>query len=382
MAVEAPDTETYRLRRSADDFYARSLLGPVFYVTAWGLVLAASNYRERFGWLVAAPALVFLALGIARHVHRPPPPAASAAELRRWASAHWLTVHPLSALWGAVPAFVGVMEAHPDDAILIAVLATMAFCTAMSHAFAMSPWHARLSMLLLSAPPIAVFLARDELFGTGTTLGFYVLYLMANLRRTSKEYAHQLDTEVELLRSRAEVAQLSLTDSLTGLPNRRSYDVVWPQASSAAVRQDQPLSLLVLDLDHFKAINDRHGHLAGDACLQHFATILKQQISRESDFIARFGGEEFIALLPGIDSAEAKAVAERVREQVARSPCHFEALELLLTVSVGVAAVERGQLDTSRTFKHADEACYAAKKNGRNRVEVWVGPSAAALAVS
>jgi diguanylate cyclase (GGDEF)-like protein len=316
--------------------------------------------------------VIFAGLYLSRYRHKVPPDDASDGEFTRWTRHHWRIVHLGSVLWGGIPAMVGALEQVATNVILVAVLAAVAFATAGSHTFATHPLNARVTLLIQFVPLIVTFLAHAGLRTAGVTLAFYLAYLMVNVRRTSAEYEHMVQTEADLLRSRAEVAQLSLTDQLTGLPNRRSYEVVWPQASSAAVRQQQPLAVLVLDLDHFKTINDRHGHLGGDACLKHFAFVLRQQLSRESDFIARYGGEEFIAVLPGLTTAEAFEVAERVRVQLEATPCHFEGSEIRLTVSVGVAAIEApGALDAGQTFKRADEAVYAAKKQGRNRVVAW-----------
>lgn len=374
LSAELARVDTYRLRRSVRDLYGRALVGPVFYLLAWLLLLPVSDgVRSASGW-AAVPALVFCGLWWARYRHRPPGEDADAAALERWSGVHWRIVHVGSIFWGTVPALVGWLERRPDSAILIAALSTMAFCTAASQAFAMHPGRARVTIFFLMAPGVTVFLSLGELRSTGVTLFFYSLYLLANLRRSATEYGHQVDTEVELLRSRAEVALLSVTDPLTGLPNRRNYELVWPQASSEAVRQQAPLGLLVLDLDHFKRVNDRLGHLGGDACLRHFAGLLRQQFRRESDFIARIGGEEFIVILPGTTAVAAQGLAEELRALVAATPCRFGAESIELTVSVGVAALEApGQLDPAVTFEHADAACYVAKKAGRNRVELWAG---------
>ena len=372
LSVELARIDTYRLRRSVRDLYARALVGPLFYVVAWVLLLLVSDYVRRAGWWVVTPALVFCGFALARYRHRTPGEDASAERLERWAREHWAIIQLGSLCWGAVPALVGYLERKPDSGILIAALSTMAFGTASSQAFAMSAARARLTLLLLMAPGVAMFLSVDELRATGVTMFFYALYLVANLRRHAAEYAHQVDTELELLRSREEVALLSLTDELTGLPNRRNYEVVWPQASSAALRQQQPLTLLVLDLDHFKTVNDQHGHLGGDACLRHFAGLLRQHFLRGSDFLARIGGEEFIVLLPGSTAEAARAQAEELRALVEKTPFPFGGQDISMTVSVGVATLEAPNVDPSVTFEHADAACYAAKNAGRNRVETWL----------
>ncbi|MFZ5445029.1 MAG: GGDEF domain-containing protein [Myxococcota bacterium] len=358
--------DTYPLRRRSGDLFERSLVGPIFYVLASLLLLAVSDYWSRWGAWSLAPAGFFLATWAARVRHRLP----ADDDLPRWTRRHWLIIHTGSLAWGLVPAFVGWNEARPDSAILVASLSTMAFCTATSHSFATHPSHARVTMLLLFLPGVTVFLlAAAELRSTGLTLFVYGFYLLANLRRSAREYERQLETEVALLRSRAEVSALSLTDALTGLANRRGYEQAWARVASTSLREGRPVALLVFDLDHFKQVNDRRGHVGGDECLRHFATLLRGEFRRDSDFLARLGGEEFIALLPGLDEAAARARAEALRQKVQATPCRFDGVEIPLSVSGGLAMLDVAAPDS--TFKRADAACYAAKDAGRNCIVAW-----------
>ncbi|HEY0883614.1 MAG TPA: hypothetical protein VGD87_18915, partial [Archangium sp.] len=231
MPSSSVPIDTYRLRRAARDFYARALVGPAFYVFAWGLILLASDYASRFGAIVVGPFFIFAGLYLSRYRHKVPPEAATDDDFTRWTRHHWRIVHIGSVLWGGIPAMVGALEQVPTNVILVAVLAAVAFATAGSHTFATHPTHARVTLLTQFLPMILVFLSHAGLRTAGITLAFYLVYLLINVRRTSAEYEHMVQTEVDLLSSREEVAELSLTDALTGLPNRRSYEVVWPQAS-------------------------------------------------------------------------------------------------------------------------------------------------------
>jgi diguanylate cyclase (GGDEF)-like protein len=364
-SVEIAHLDTWQLRRRSQDLYARALVGPVFYVMAWLLILSVSDTVHRWGWAAGAPVLVFAAFWWARSRHRLPPDDAPSEAFTRWTREHWLLISAGSLAWGAVPAFVG-WEAKLDNVVLVTALSTMAFCTATSQSFAMHPWPARASIVLLMLPGVVVFVwPGSELRSTGVTLFLYSLYLLANLRRSAAEYARQLDTELALLRSRAEVAKLSLTDPLTGLANRRHYELVWERVASAAQRQQSPLAVVMLDLDHFKRVNDDHGHPCGDACLRHFAELLRQHFRRDADFLARLGGEEFVVVLPGVTAASALEFSEQLRGAVAANPCLYEGRSISLTVSGGVAE------GVETTFERADAACYAAKAAGRNRVEAW-----------
>ena len=166
-----------------------------------------------------------------------------------------------------------------------------------------------------------------------------------------------------------ELKQRASTDVLTGLANRRKLDEVLNLEWNRAMRAGMPLSLLVIDVDYFKAFNDRHGHPGGDAALRIVAGALALNIRRPTDFVARYGGEEFVAVLPETDLEGARAVAEKIRAAVQALPLFTDDTQPL-TVSIGVA-VRTVQADDSleSLFKAADEALYNAKSNGRNRVE-------------
>jgi diguanylate cyclase (GGDEF)-like protein len=164
---------------------------------------------------------------------------------------------------------------------------------------------------------------------------------------------------------------ISVTDGLTGVANRRRFDEVLQTEWRRNARQRSPLSLLILDLDHFKQVNDVRGHLCGDACLVTAAQICKARVAREGDLVARYGGEEFVVLMPHTDEAGALALAENIRRSIEEHPmtCDTGAEPLHLTTSVGVACcVPDLAADPEKLIRRADEALYEAKGGGRNRV--------------
>jgi diguanylate cyclase (GGDEF)-like protein len=165
--------------------------------------------------------------------------------------------------------------------------------------------------------------------------------------------------------------RLSDYDWLTGLPNRRKFDLAWEAEWRRAARQGLPLAVAMLDVDFFKAYNDYYGHPAGDDCLRRVAHILETSLRRSCELIARYGGEEFIAILPGLDAAEACETAERIRLAVeAQAIPHAKGIAAgVVTTSIGVAArtPQPGE-DPERLPKEADAALYHAKRQGRNRV--------------
>ena len=165
----------------------------------------------------------------------------------------------------------------------------------------------------------------------------------------------------------ADLARLAREDALTGLPNRRAFDEALQREVARAERSAGRLSALALDVDHFKRVNDAHGHAAGDAVLAAVAARAASAL-RAGDLLARRGGEEVAALLPGADLAAAAEVAERIRAAVAGAPIPAGGRPLTVTVSLGCAALEPGESGTL-LLARADARLYAAKAGGRDRVE-------------
>lgn len=169
-----------------------------------------------------------------------------------------------------------------------------------------------------------------------------------------------------LQRHQASTTALATLDSLTGLPNRRSFDLLAAQALQEALRDRVPLVALLIDLDHFKALNDTHGHLAGDEVLRQFAQVLQGSL-RQSDIICRWGGEEFIVLLREANGRQAIEVAEKIRRRTEQLTFNYEDQPLRLTTSIGLGNLQPG--DTLHDLlTRADRALYRAKQAGRNRV--------------
>ena len=190
----------------------------------------------------------------------------------------------------------------------------------------------------------------------------------AALARISKHTA-ELEREVaEREAAQAQLVELATTDSLTGLRNRRYFMETASQEFERARRYQTPLSLLMLDADHFKSINDRYGHPVGDEALKALAEHGRRQL-REVDLFARMGGEEFAILLPQTDFTAARAVAERLRQTIAEQLVTAEGNLVHFTVSIGLAQLEASTTNLDDLLRQADAALYQAKENGRNRVE-------------
>lgn len=170
----------------------------------------------------------------------------------------------------------------------------------------------------------------------------------------------------ELAEANAAIAQMMRTDPLTGLANRRFLEEAMMTLISAARRHGLPLSLVMVDLDHFKEINDTWGHDTGDQVLREFGKILKDN-TRLEDLAARYGGEEFVLLLPHTTWEGARHLVHRIQDRLASQ--QFLGMERLLTASFGISQLQ-SQDDAETLIKRADQALYLAKRRGRNRVEI------------
>ena len=164
---------------------------------------------------------------------------------------------------------------------------------------------------------------------------------------------------------------MSLTDGLTKVSNRKFFDQRLLEEWKKGSRQTEMLSLIMIDGDHFKNINDNYGHLCGDAILKHLAELFQSCLCRSGDVVARYGGEEFAVILSNTDVQGAAIVAERIRKKVMETPLSWEGNVIPMTISVGVASLIPDMDNDLNSLIHAaDQALYKAKESGRNCVVV------------
>ena len=184
-----------------------------------------------------------------------------------------------------------------------------------------------------------------------------------------KKLQHELaEREKELSQMNDRLLQISLTDGLTGVDNRRALEQRLHEMFEHSLRLHEPVACIMTDIDHFKKVNDTYGHAAGDEVLKQFAELLKQE-AREIDRVGRYGGEEFLLLLPGTVLDAAVTFAERLRQRVDSHTFSFEGGTLKKSVSLGVAAWPHPRINgREEMLKAADDALYVAKEMGRNRV--------------
>ncbi|MDY8109687.1 GGDEF domain-containing protein [Fulvimarina sp. 2208YS6-2-32] len=234
-----------------------------------------------------------------------------------------------------------------------------------------------LSVLVVLGQPLLVYMeggdralivlaaALSAAFMTAT-VAIGAFWILPKMRRQSKEQGKLQTLTGALERRSQDLETAALTDALTGMHNRRFFDEAMRYYLDEFEKIGRPLGFMLLDLDHFKAINDTHGHDVGDEVLKAVANCLFE-VTRHHDIVARLGGEEFAVVTPNMGRTDCEAFADRIREAIGKLVIRTGNVHLRVTVSIGVAVSQRKD-DVGQFYKRADVNLYHAKQTGRNRV--------------
>jgi len=370
LRSKAPDSDTELAVRCVLDTSERASTATFIYPGVWLAVTLATQAAAIWPWLVwgNAVGLVLLAIVRAGHARRLP------ELLRQNPQRAELTFNALSlmsaAYWGSLTAVcMWLAPLQPLAWTMLVITAGMVaagntmlgFNPALRYPYPITMLApVVVAEVLVPVPAHLLVMALQCVFAAYLARSSQLVHQDYWEGRHARRLAEQQARELELA---------SLTDGLTQVPNRMHFDRQLTHEWGRQCRRGGHLSVLLVDLDHFKNINDSFGHPFGDTCLQAVARALQEACGRSTDFVARYGGEEFVVLLPDTDATGAESVAEqmlaRVRELVLRS----EALEVRVTCSIGVATVTpRHDKRATDLVQRADSALYAAKHGGRNRL--------------
>lgn len=251
--------------------------------------------------------------------------------------------------------------------VSLGLLSALIFCVILKSANFENKGES-LSLVATGYNAIAAGIILPYVLLTKSDSGYIFALLLSNAFSLSILFGAVLSTF--LYDSILENKKLSVTDELSGLHNRRYFVLQGQLQITQAQRHMMPISLLVCDIDNFKAINDNHGHATGDEAIKVFAAVLKEQLRME-DIVARIGGEEFAVVMPSTDLSQARLTAERIRGEIAKHTATLASTTPAFTVSFGLCDLSGKSIDEG--LKCADTALYKAKDNGRNRVEVSSG---------
>ncbi|WP_334131823.1 GGDEF domain-containing protein [Silanimonas lenta] len=351
-------------RQRVVDLRERSLLGGVFYVVSWFLIAGFSEAMALRTTGVLLGGLGLAVLAALRFLPAPAMPDQAAA--RRARARLWALLMAMAALWGGLCAWAWVDPAFAESRMLT-VLGVVSLATAFAQLYAVGRPQAFAGIALMVLPTLLAMAREGGYEGLVLMLLVNLAYLAAVIFRANREYETRLALEVELRTERDRYVRLSRVDALSGLSNRGHFQGLF---EAAVANRDGGTVLLVLDVDRFKQVNDRFGHAAGDRVIVNVADTLRAVVETVEGVAARLGGEEFGALLRGMDSAQALALAEDLRRRIGalRFPLP-DGSEFQVTASIGLGAFDpRRHRDADALYREVDAALYRAKAGGRNRV--------------
>ncbi|TCL09749.1 diguanylate cyclase (GGDEF)-like protein [Shimia isoporae] len=249
---------------------------------------------------------------------------------------------------------VSALRTHSNEARLLAISAALCLAAGLNDIYASNSDNYNVHLIPVSVVVLVMFLS--QVIGNRAALAI----ARSDLLEQEKE---------QLERAHDDAVHMARHDHLTGLLNRQSFDHYWAQSWLDSIENQTPLTVVLFDIDHFKSINDNHGHPIGDAVLKSLAERLTSCNLRKSDRLCRYGGEEFALILPNSTQRDGEAMAERLRKAIAANPLHASDPEITVTCSFGVASTDLcNEKSAEGLLTRADEALYAAKANGRNCV--------------
>jgi len=293
--------------------------------------------------------------------------APAASRMIAWERAFVLTLVGVSLAWGVGAAVLLPVDSLAHEAIIYFFLIGIAGGAVASYS--VHPTACLLCLLSLMAP-VTIQFALQDVVELRAMAAAGLMYLVASIRATRSSGAFwrrtfQLSWELQQAHTLAH--NLSRTDEVTGLNNRRAFTELCDRALEQARRYLRPLSLVMLDIDHFKEVNDTYGHAAGDRVLQALAGAIRGA-ARDADIAGRLGGEEFAVMLPETGGAEATMLAERLRTVVTGLRVLHDGVTITFTCSLGVATRNDDVAALDTLLSRADQALYRAKRQGRDRI--------------
>lgn len=367
--------------QSHADLTNRARGGIVVYLLGWLTISLPNRIEEQqpfFFYLNTAILILILVSRMAHFYTHRTRPAFPLKVARGWLV--WTIL--IGALhWGMMSCWVLMNESFSHLNFLM-IASTAVLGVAGTTALSIAREIRLLFPAFMLGPTILALLYRGQAgdFIAAAMVGLAFVYVFVTAKTASQDYWLAIENKALAEQHAVEMERLSVTDQLTQLKNRSYFDQRFSEEWKRGDRQNTALSLLMLDLDHFKSVNDNHGHVFGDACLQRVAQSLAAEIQRETDILARYGGEEFIILMPDTDALEAAVMGEKLRAAIARIELRQNGKPIRLTCSVGGATVQPDYHDNRELLlKQADQALYQAKADGRNRYQAIENAGAQAL---
>lgn len=347
--------------RVSRNLVTRGLPGIFLYPMLWPILAVGSGFSESHPTLFWITTIGFIVTSVIRILHSKLMSRAIQKHHTLWTNLFFLVILPHSLGWGLM--FALSLNINNELFTLFMSFSSAGIVAGGTNSFAPNKKLAYFFVSTLVLPPLVTSFFIADLPILGAMLIMFYVYLILLSTNQNREYWLSLKNEQKL-------AKQSRTDALTQLENRRYFDEKLDELCHLSSRNHEQLTVLLVDCDHFKKINDNYGHDVGDKCLKHLANLLKQALPRATDVCARYGGEEFSLLLPGTDLPGAGIVAERIRTLIETTPIDVDGTLLNITVSIGSVSRIINSFEPELPFdlfKQADKALYHAKNNGRNQ---------------
>ncbi|XOV79706.1 MAG: GGDEF domain-containing protein [Aestuariibacter sp.] len=357
-------------KRADSDFIKRALPGVYLYLCVWPVIFYWTGFHDKHpGISIWFGAGFFTVCGL-RLIHTYLTDRLYDNHYRLWYSSLFVLVNCHAVLWGAM-FYMANLRAEFASISMLVNLATISIITASMISLIPRYTIAQIYVSIILLPlGIGVLIVAPEQWQLTVFTGFFWAYMMFVGRRFYREYVRAFKIERALSEKQWELEKLSQTDALTGLNNRFYFDQCFEQLWQQCQRNQSSIALLMMDIDHFKKVNDDYGHPVGDDCLVHAGKLIEEKVKRATDYSFRYGGEEFAVLLTNIDQEHAIGIAEDIRKNFEETPFTQNDLTLSMTISIGLCVIQPDKNKSSKKLlDKADEALYEAKKSGRNRVK-------------
>ena len=358
-------------RQALKDLSSRARGGIFIYLLVW-LVITVSHQlpviSPVFFYLNTTILLAISAVRILHlylYNHRP--------ELQVLTVTSWLVYTILFAAlhWGIIVAWI-IFDDRTIDIRNLMMVVTAAFAIGGATTLSISTRIRVFYPILMFCPGILVLIYQggSDSWVLAGLISLALLYVHSTTKIANNDYWEAITNQV-IAEERANLMErLSITDQLTQLKNRLYFDKKFDEEWKRSSRTGAPLSVILMDIDNFKGINDTYGHLFGDECLRLIASTISSELLRASDCVARYGGEEFVALLPDIGENETRVIAEKLVKAISKVSSVFADKKLQITCSIGGATVRPDYQDNKEyLLKQADVALYEAKNKGRNQYQ-------------
>lgn len=356
-------------RKRADfDFIKRALPGVILYLLAWPVIFLSTGFYQAepmasmfFGVMLSGVSLLRLLHG---------------SRAKKYYDSHYVWWHSCllflvlshASAWGILAYAVNLLPQFDPIANYVNII-VLGIATASIQSLNTKVNLARVYVSILLLPALVGTLLTGENLQLCFVAVMFWLYLMIVGKRFYREYVRAFKIEKTLHQKQAELHRLNRTDPLTKISNRREFDEQIQSCWKHAIETRKTISLMMLDIDHFKSINDNYGHPAGDLCLKRFAKTIDPLLKDNKGQLFRYGGEEFSSIILSAEQSEILKLAEQARKRIENTMVSDDNIEIKMTVSIGICTLlPNDDFSIEQLIESADQALYKAKQNGRNQV--------------